>query len=615
MPGKTTTAIKKKKPAGSGPQKYRRINSMKKKLFFNQNQQALIDVAVGIQKADLVISNCRILNVYTGEIMDGQSICIKDKWIACISQDAETRTGPDTQVIDANGMTVIPGLIDGHTHLGNYFSPTQFLPYAMAGGTTCMVTETTEAYPVAGIDGVMDFIESYQDQPVKVFNTAPVMVSISKDTNGIPEEELEIILKRDDVLGLGEVYWQSMLQYPENVLPLMNRALALGKTVEGHSAGAKGEKLAAYVGTGVSSCHEPITMDQALERLRMGLYVMAREGGVREDLEAISTIKDMGVDLRRLILVTDGVSPDFLMKNGTLEYVLQKAVNLGFDPVDAVRMVTLNVAEHFGIDHMVGGIAPGRFADLCIIPDIRTITPAWVISNGKVIARDGKCKIFPRAHTYSNKSLNSVNLKKTFSKADFQIPAPAGAKQADVRIIEKITQLVTKEQILSMAVVDNQIRVNLEKDIIKIAAVDRVNASNQCFTGLVSGTGMKQGAVAVSAPWDTRDITVMGADESDMALAVNRIGELQGGAVVCAEGRVLAELPMPIMGIMSDLSIEQIARRTEQVNQAAKELGVIFEDPILSLITITSPAIPYLKICEEGLVNLKEGKTLGLFVK
>lgn len=587
---------------------------MKKKLFFNQNQKALMDVAVGIQKADLVVSNCRILNVYTGEIIDDQSICIKDKWIACISPDAETRTGPDTQVIDANGMTVIPGLIDGHTHLGNYFSPTQFLPYAIAGGTTCMVTETTEAYPVAGIDGVMDFIESYQDQPVKVFNTAPVMVSISKDTNGIPEEELEIILKRDDVLGLGEVYWQSMLQYPDNILPLMNRALALGKTVEGHSAGAKGEKLAAYVGTGVSSCHEPITMDQALERLRMGLYVMAREGGVREDLEAISMIKDMGVDLRRLILVTDGVSPDFLMKNGTLEYVLQKAINLGFDPVDAVRMVTLNVAEHFGIDHMVGGIAPGRFADLCIIPDIRTIKPAWVISNGNVIARDGKCKILPRAHTYSNKSLNSVNLKKTFSKTDFQISAPAGVKQADVRIIEKITQLVTKEQILSMAVVDNQIRVNLEKDIIKIAAVDRVNASNQCFTGLVSGVGMKQGAIAASAPWDTRDITVMGADESDMALAVNRIGELQGGAVVCAEGRVLAELPMPIMGIMSDLSIEQIAKRTKQVNQAAKEMGVIFEDPILSLITITSPAIPYLKICEEGLVNLKQGKTLGLFV-
>jgi len=208
-----------------------------------------------------------------------------------------------------------------------------------------------------------------------------------------------------------------------------------------------------------------------------------------------------------------------------------------------------------------------------------------------------------------------VNLKKIFRKDDFKISAPVEAKQVDVRVIEKITMLVTKEKILSMKVVDGQIMGDVEKGIIKIAAIDRVNSSNKYFTGLISGTGMKQGALATSASWDTRDITVMGADEADMALAVNRIGELKGGAVVCEKGRVLAELPMPIMGIMSDLSVEEIARRTEQVNQAAKELGIVFEDPVLSLITMTSAAIPYLRICEEGLVNLKDGKILGIFVK
>ena len=573
-----------------------------------------MDVAVGIQKADLVVSNCRILNVYTGEIIDDHSICIKDKWIACVTRDTKSRTGPDTNEIDAKGMTVIPGLIDGHTHLANYFCADEFLKHTIVGGTTCLVTETLEAYPVAGLKGVIDFIESYQDQPVKVFNTAPIMISPSKEANGIPEDELEILLKRDDVLGLGEVYWQSVLQDSDDILPLINKALALGKTIEGHSAGAREEKLAAYVGSGVSSCHEPINMDQALERLRMGLYVMAREGGVRKDLKAISKIKDMGVDLRRLVLVTDSVSPEFLINNGNLEYVTQKAVDLGFDPVDAIRMVTLNVAEHFGIDHMIGGIAPGRFADLCIIPDIRKIKPAWVISNGKVIARDGKCTIFPRIHEYSKESLNSVNLTKIFSRDDFKISAPEGAKKVDVRIIEKVTMLVTKEKVLSMKVIDGQVQGDVEKNIIKVAAVDRVNLSNRCFTGLISGVGMKQGAIATSASWDTRDITVMGADEADMALAVNRIGELNGGTVVCAKGRVLAELPMPIMGIMSDLPVEEIAMRTEQVNHAAKELGIVFKDPILSLITMTSAAIPYLKICEEGLVNLKDGKTLGLFV-
>ncbi|WP_457552333.1 adenine deaminase C-terminal domain-containing protein, partial [Desulfobacula sp.] len=589
-------------------------NFYTKKIFSNQNQKGLMDVALGIQPADLIVSNCKILNVYTGEVMDDHSIYIKDKWIACVSRDAKGRTGPKTRVIDAKKMIVIPGLIEGHTHLANYFSAKEFLPYAIAGGTTCLVTETLEAYPVGGLKGVIDFIESYQDQPIKVFNTAPVMISPSRKTGCIPEKELDNLLKREDVLGLGEVYWQSVFQKPEDILPLMNQTLSAGKVVEGHSAGASGGKLAAYVGLGVSSCHEPINVDQTLERLRMGLFVMVREGGVRKDLEAISKIKNMDVDLRRLVLVTDSVSPDFLIQKGTLEYGLQKALDLGFNPVDAVRMVTLNVAEHFGIDHMVGGIAPGRFADLCIIPTIQKIKPAWVISNGKIIARDGKCKIPPRIHDWEGQSLNSITLEKKFTKDDFKISAPAGTTEIDVRVIEKVTMLVTREKILSIKIIDGQIPGDVEKDLIKIAAIDRVNVSNKFFTGLISGVGMKEGAIASSTSWDTGDILVMGADDADMARAVNRIKDLKGGVVVCAKGIVLAELPLPILGIMSDLSMEKIVKKTRQVNQAAQELGIIFDDPILSLATMTSAAIPFLRICEEGLFNLKDGKSLDLFI-
>ena len=182
------------------------MNRMKKKLFYNQNQKELMDVAVGTQKADLVISNCRILNVYTGEMIDDHSIYIKDKWIACVSRDTKGRIGTNTKIIDAKKMTVIPGLIDGHTHLANYFSAQEFLPYAIAGGTTCLVTETLEAYYVGGQKGVLDFIESYQDQPIKVFNTAPIMISPSKEASGIPEDELEKLLERDDVLEIGRAH-------------------------------------------------------------------------------------------------------------------------------------------------------------------------------------------------------------------------------------------------------------------------------------------------------------------------------------------------------------------------------------------------------------------------
>lgn len=585
------------------------------KLTGISSQIALMEVALGIQKADLIITNCHILNVYTGELIKNHAICTKDKWIACVTQDVESVTSSNTSVIDAKGMTVIPGLIDGHTHLANYFSSKEFLKYAIPGGTTCLVTETLEAaYPVSGIGGIIDFIESYQNQPIKVFYTIPLMISHGKNQSRISGEAFHLMLNRDDVLGIGEIYWQGLLLDPQTFLPLINKALKMGKTIEGHSAGASRGKLAAYVGTGVSSCHEPIDMEQALERLRMGLCVMVREGGVRRDLEAVSKIKDLKVDLRRMVLVTDSVSPEFLIEKGTMEHVLQKAIDLGFQPADAIRMATLNVAEHFGIDHMVGGIAPGRFADMCVIPDIRHISPQLVISNGRIVARQGKCNISPREHRYSMKSLNTVNLNKIFSREDFKISAHKAYGKVNVRLIEKITDLVTREKISAMSVVDGQIPVDIEKDIIKVAALDRVTSSKRCFVALVSGVGIKNGAIASSASWDTRDITVMGTDESDMALAVNRIRQLQGGTLVTSRGRILAELPLPIMGLMSDLCVEEVAQRMKQVNQAAKSIGCVFDDPVLSLVTMTSAAIPYLRICDEGLFNLKDGTTRGLFL-
>jgi adenine deaminase len=590
---------------------------MKSNRLAFKNQKALMEVSLGKKPADLIVANGRILNVYTGELTNGQSICVKDQWIACVTEDFSACLGADTRIVDANGMTVIPGLIDGHTHLANYFSSKEFMKYVIPDGTTCLVTETLEtAYPVSGMDCILDFMESYQNQPVKVFFTAPMMISPSQNILKISEEDMDILLQRDDVLGLGEVYWQALLLEPETVLPVINRVLALGKTVEGHSAGAKTQKLAAYIGTGVSSCHEPIDLTQALERLRMGVYVMVREGGVRKDLEAISKIKNMDVDLRRMILVTDSVTPEFLEEKGYMGHVVQKAIDLGFSPVDAIRMATLNVAEHFGIDHLVGGIAPGRFADVCIIPDVRQIIPKWVISNGKVIAENGKCLISPRDHVYSKKSVCTVKLNQMFSEADFNITVNTAAEQVQVRIIDKISPLVTREKIATMPVIDGLIQMDVENDIIKIAAIDRVDTSNTRFVGLVSGMGMKQGAIASSAPWDTRDIIVIGADEADMALAVNRIGQLQGGTLFTSGGRILAELPMPVMGLMSDLSIEEIAERMKQVNQAARAAGCVFDDPILSLVTMTSAAIPYLRICEEGLFNLKNGEILDhLYIK
>ena len=572
----------------------------------------LIKVALGDEKADLAVINAKIVNVYTGEIIEDQSVTVKGEWIAYVGQNAEGSIGPQTDVIDARGQTVIPGLIEGHTHIAWLYSAYEFLKHVIPGGTTTIVTETFEVYPVSGYDGVVDFLESLKEQPIKIFGTAPAMISTSQAARGVPPATLEKLLDRDDVLGLGESYWQAVLQEPDRILPLYEQTLAAGKTLEGHSAGAGDKKLAAYVGCGISSCHEPINADQVLDRLRMGLHIMIREGSIRRDLEEIARIKDKDIDLRRLILSTDGVEPEDLLEKGYLEFVLQKAIDCGFDPVAAIQMATLNVAEHFSLDLIVGGIAPGRYADMVIIPDVQTIKAQWVISKGRVIAREGKILVSPRRHAYANQSLNSVKLLRDLEPADFSLHVEEETGSITVRIIDMVTDLVTAELKTQWPIIEGQLQPDIHQDVAKVSAIDRTNQPGKAFSGLIKGFGLKSGAMACSAAWDTPDIIVVGVDDTDMACAVNRIHALQGGAVVCDKGQILAELPLPVFGIISDLSIEEIAGQLKQIKRAATDLGVCHPDPLLTLITLTGAAIPYLRICEEGLVNLKDGQTRPL---
>jgi adenine deaminase len=589
----------------------------KRPLFLNdtRDSKTLMQVALGKEKADLAVVNAVLVNVYTGELVKNCTISIKGKWIAYVGQDQQHTIDSKTEIIDAGGKTVIPGLIDGHTHLSWLSTASAFLKYAMKGGTTTIVTETLEPFAVAGYEGIIDFLKSLSDQPIKILATAPVMISISNAARGISEEALQKLLARNDIIGMGESYWQAVLQDPDEILPLFEQTLLAGKTLEGHSAGASEKKLSAYIASGITSCHEPINADQVVERLRLGLHIMAREGAVRKDLDEIAKITKQAIDLRRLILVSDSISPQELIKNGYMESIVQKAIDCGFEPINAIQMATLNVAEHFSIDDFLGGIAPGRYADLVIIPDIRTIDAEWVISNGQIIAQNGKLIIPPRKHTFSKESLNTINLPHNLEPSDFVISAPDNTENAQIRVIRMITDLVTSEEEMNWPVANGQLSVDLEKDIVKLAAIDRTHNPGKLFVGLIQGFGLQSGAMACSAAWDTSDIVVIGADDADMAFAVNRIRKLQGGAVVCKNEKILSELPLPVFGLVSDLQLETIDLKFKDVAKAAKVLGVPFPKPMLSLITLTGAAIPYLRICEEGLVNLKNGTTLPLFIK
>lgn len=581
-----------------------------------EKTKGLMDACLGKGQADRAVTNGTVLNVYTGEWIRNQTILIKGEWIVFVGSDPQEGIGPETTVIDAAGKPVIPGLIEGHTHLADcLYSPAEFLGFVMTGGTTTIITECIEPFPIRGENGIVDFLAAFRDQPIKIFATLPPMASTSRLSQGMPRETLRRLLARDDVLGLGESYWQAVLQDPEAFLGNFEETLLTGRKVEGHSAGAKGRALSAYVASGVSSCHEPITAEEVLERLRLGLHVMVREGSIRADLGAIIDLQDAGIDHRRIILVTDGVRPLDLVERGYMEYVVQRAIDAGIHPVKAIQMATLNVADYFGLDGIIGGIAPGRQADLLILPSETTLRPAIVISRGKVIAKDGKLLVPPRVHAFSPETLRSVELPRAMTPQDFAIAVNSQAPQARVRVIHQVTDLVTRELIISLPVEGGKIRCDPDQDILKVAAVDRRFVPGKTFVGLVRGFGLKAGALAASSSWDTSDIIVVGANESDMADAVNRIHTLQGGVVLCAGGKVLAEIPLPIFGLMSDAPLQDLAKSIEAMSSHAKALGFSFADPHRTVIPLTGAAIPFIRISEQGLVDIKTGKTVPLIVE
>lgn len=569
--------------------------------------KVLSAVALGEEKADMVLRNGNVVDVYSGEILPGYSVAIKGKRIAWLGPDADNLIGPDTEVIDVSKRFITPGFIDAHTHLIWYHAPHEFLKFAIKGGTTCIITETLEiAFPL-GYKGVREFLKAVRGQPVKVFATAPAMVSANpRLSHLLGPRELERLFREEDIIGLGEGYWQAV-RGNERLLEMFAITLNSRRTVEGHSAGAKGNRLQSYLACGVSSCHEPISAEEVLERLRHGVYVMVREGSVRRELEAVAPIKDSGVDLRRLILVSDGLEPGDVLRDGYMEGLARKAVSLGFDPVKVVQMLTLNPAEHFGLDSFIGGIAPGKCADIVVFSDLREFQAELVLSDGRVIAREGRVVVPPRPHKFPRWAKGPLNLPR-FTAEDFALKVSSPR----VRVIEMVTQLVTREGEAEVEIHDGCVSADVSRDILKVACIDRADRPGRKFIALVRGFGLKRGAFASSFAWDSPDIIVLGADDADMALATNRLIDLGGGAVVCAGGKILAEVPLPIGGVISDLPLEELVNRLEDIRREASGLGISFPNPHLALTVLTTAAIPFLRITNEGLINLRENRLLGL---
>lgn len=576
----------------------------------------LARVALGEADADLAIVNGDMVNVYTGELLHDVTVLIKGKWIAYTGRYPKKGIGHDTQVIDARGKILIPGLIDGHTHTDYIYSSYELARYAMRTGTTTIVTDAVELTFSLGYPGLREFIRSVKNQPVKFYITLPPMVTISPVARQhiLSDQEIRRLLRREDVIGLGEIYWGPLLADSKTYFNRVNATLEAGKRVEGHGAGASDNKLQAYISLGISSDHEPITPEEALERLRLGVSVMMREGEIRQDMEALSSLKDQKIDFRRLSVSTDGVGPVQLVNQGLMDHLVRKAIKLGFPPIRAIQMATLNVAEHFHLEDFIGGIAPGRYADIVIIPDLSFIQPTTVISNGKTVFENGQIKVHVRKHPYQAFTRFSISLPEKIPASAFTVKVPSAANQVRVRVIDQVTNLLTREAILDLPVTGDEIKADPGKDILKVAAIERRHTPGKIFTGFIRGLGLREGAIATSTCWDSTDLIVVGTNEEDMAQAVQRIRELGGGTVICQKGKILSEVSFEVGGMVSPAPMEMLADGLSALQSTAVQLGCQSPDIRTTLSVLTTAAIPFLRICESGLFDLRSNQMVDLII-
>jgi adenine deaminase len=570
-----------------------------------EKRNILSEVALGNIPPDGIIAHGVLFNVFTREFIKKQSVWIKDGMIAYIGPDHHPPRDEKTLVIDADGMVLLPGLIDGHTHtISNRFGIEEFIRHVIPTGVTTVITETIELATIVGKDGIEYLVKGLEGQPIRFYYTVAPLCGLtsSEEINAPTNEELLPLLKDPKCVGVGEIYWGNIFlegRQGERVKELASIALELGKRVEGHTAGATGRKLQAYTDFGVSSCHEPITEKEVLERLRLGYWVMIREGGIRKELEGVKGIFKKKIDFRRLILSTDGVDPEGFLTEGYLDASLRSALKLGVSPQLAYQMVTLNVAEHFHLDHLIGSLSTGKMADILIIPSPDDFSPQMVMCDGKIIYRDGKSLVEPKKVFFPDTMFNTVRIRSyTF---------PSLPKKGKVRVMELVTRLVTREKIIDLEDPEES------KDVNMILAINRLG-TGKAFMGLLKGFGLQRGAYGTTMNWDMPDMIVVGCDTQSTETVIGRLKEIRGGGVYAIGKEIVAEFSAPLCGVTSLKPMEIVGEEIKQLEESLKKNGVKWGKPVLTIDTLGTPAIPHLRITHHGYVRLKDREILPLMI-
>ncbi|WP_170410616.1 adenine deaminase [Ruegeria atlantica] len=580
----------------------------------------LIAVAAGREVADLVIRGGIWVNVHSRETLPKHDVAIADGRVAYVGPDASHCTGSETQIIDAAGRFMIPGLCDAHMHIeSGMLTPAEFARAVIPHGTTSMFTDPHEIANVLGLDGVRMMHDEAMMQPVNIFTQMPSCAPSAPglETTGyeITAEDVVEAMNWPGIIGLGE-----MMNFPGviNGDPKMLAEIAAtqhaGKTVGGHYASPDlGPDFAAYVAGGPADDHEGTCEADAIARVRQGMRSMMRLGSAWYDVESqITAVTEKGLDPRNFILCTDDCHSGTLVNDGHMNRVVRHAIACGCDPLIALQMATINTATHFGLEREIGSITPGRRADIILSSDLRELPIEMVIARGQIAAENGAIAVECPHLNWPDTARNTVHLGHVLTSTDFEIKAPSGANRVKANVIGVVeNQAPTKALKADLPIIEGL--VEGEGDVCQIALVERHRATGGVTNAFVSGFGYQgKMAMASTVAHDSHHMIVVGTDREQMALAANRLAEVGGGITIFRDGEELALVELPIAGLMSDSPAATVAAKAEDMVAAMEACGCTLNNAYMQHSLLALVVIPELRISDLGLVDVRTFEKIEL---
>ncbi|MHC1576793.1 MAG: adenine deaminase [Methanosarcinaceae archaeon] len=555
----------------------------------------------GILKADTILERCRILNVNTKEILDGD-IAIMSGNIVGIGDVSELK-GENTNVIDIGGRFISPGLMDGHVHVeSSMVTLGQFSRAAIAHGTTSVVIDPHEIANVLGRDGIEIILKEARTLPLNVFVAIPSCVpATSFETSGasITTNDIEFLINDECVVALGEMMdYPGVLAADEMKLSMIKTALENKLVVDGHCPKLQGKDLWGYMCAGITTEHEAIEYDEALEKLRLGMKLMIREGSAARSLEKfLPRLISDGISLENVFFITDDKHPGHLLQ-GYMNVIVRRAISMGLDPLDAISLCTINTARNYHVDHLVGSISIGRKADLVVLDNLEDFAIHSVYVNGQLHTDH-----LPEYH-YPDHVFNTIKYG-TITAEDLRLIATPG-KKIGLNVIGVLPdEIMTQQTELNMVSDPDGILIpDVDRDLLSVAVVERHGKNGNVGRGFIKGFGVKQGAFGQSIGHDSHNVIVTGTDHSDMALCVNHIKKMQGGICIVKDGKVIDSLPLPFAGLLSTWSVEEVDEKLTQIHQVMRELGCTLPAPFITHSFIALPVIPHIRLTDAGMFDV-----------